>query len=338
MSADHVVLAAGAFETPRLLLRTGLGNPDVVGRYLMYHFQTFVLGIFPFRLHGHRGRVGHAPDGRPDRPRRRRARRGRATPGCRSSAAASSSTAPRATRSWRRSTPRPGARTPRPMLDSPMRDRMAVFTMQGEDLPQATNRIDLDPHVSDVFGSPGGPGHLPPAPPRDRVRRALGAAARGGHAGRRRRAHVLGDVAADPRLVRRPARVAGADVAPHHGQRAAWATIPRRACSTGGSGSTTWRTCSAPTRRCSRRRPATARRSRSWRSRSARRARSPASTRCARPAPTGTRVTRRRFLPKVSFTLSPTLAADVLDLVADLVARRRRRSRSSPRPSSSAPR
>ena len=38
-----------------------------------------------------------------------------------------------------------------------MRDRMAVFTMQGEDLPQATNRIDLDPHVRDVWGRrPGG--------------------------------------------------------------------------------------------------------------------------------------------------------------------------------------
>ena len=63
VSADHVVLAAGAFETPRLLLRTGLGNPDVVGRFLQYHFQTFVLGIFPYRLHGHRGRsVTHLMD------------------------------------------------------------------------------------------------------------------------------------------------------------------------------------------------------------------------------------------------------------------------------------
>ena len=26
-----------------------------------------------------------------------------------------------------------------------MRDRMVAFTMQGEDLPQATNRVDLDP-------------------------------------------------------------------------------------------------------------------------------------------------------------------------------------------------
>ena len=42
------------------------------------------------------------------------------------------------------------------MTESPMRDRMWVFTVQGEDVPQATNRIDLDPSVRDVYGSPAG--------------------------------------------------------------------------------------------------------------------------------------------------------------------------------------
>ncbi len=46
------------------------------------------------------------------------------------------------------------------MLDSPMRDGMAVFTMQGEDLPQATNRVDLDPHVKRRVGSAGRPGDV----------------------------------------------------------------------------------------------------------------------------------------------------------------------------------
>jgi choline dehydrogenase-like flavoprotein len=42
------------------------------------------------------------------------------------------------------------------MSASAMRDRMAAFTVQGEDLPQRTNRIDLDPSVKDVWGFPAG--------------------------------------------------------------------------------------------------------------------------------------------------------------------------------------
>ena len=79
------------------------------------------------------------------------------------------------------------------------RDRMAVFTMQGEDLPQATNRIDLDPHVRDAWGLPAGTGHLRAAPPRDRVRRALGAPPRDRDARRRRDHDVLDDVTPDRR-------------------------------------------------------------------------------------------------------------------------------------------
>jgi choline dehydrogenase-like flavoprotein len=33
---------------------------------------------------------------------------------------------------------------------------MAAFTIQGEDLPQRSNRIDLDPQVKDVWGFPAG--------------------------------------------------------------------------------------------------------------------------------------------------------------------------------------
>ena len=40
------------------------------------------------------------------------------------------------------------------MTDSPLRDRLWAFIMQGEDLPYATNRVDLDPTVRDVRGFP----------------------------------------------------------------------------------------------------------------------------------------------------------------------------------------
>ena len=40
------------------------------------------------------------------------------------------------------------------MEASPLRDRLWAFIMQGEDLPQPTNRVDLGPTVRDVWGFP----------------------------------------------------------------------------------------------------------------------------------------------------------------------------------------
>lgn len=155
VSAHHVVVAAGAFETPRLLLRSGIGNPDVVGRFLMYHFQTIVLGLFPFRLHAHRGRaVTHLMDdpivGDTEA---RRAARAAELPYFRGGIVEHGGAGQPILEAVHLP---PGEPHSRMMLASPMRDRMAAFTMQGEDLPQAGNRIDLDPRVRDVWGAPAG--------------------------------------------------------------------------------------------------------------------------------------------------------------------------------------
>jgi choline dehydrogenase-like flavoprotein len=40
------------------------------------------------------------------------------------------------------------------MRESPTRDHLAAMTMQGEDLPQAGNRVDLDPGLRDIHGIP----------------------------------------------------------------------------------------------------------------------------------------------------------------------------------------
>ncbi len=53
------------------------------------------------------------------------------------------------------------------MRSSPMRDRLWAFTMQGEDLPQPTNRVDLDPTVRDVRGFPVARVTYQAASPRD---------------------------------------------------------------------------------------------------------------------------------------------------------------------------
>jgi len=155
VSAHHVVLAAGAFETPRLLLRTGLGNPDVVGRFLQFHFQTFVLGIFDHPLHGHRGRsVTHLMDDPiVGDEQTRAAARAAGLPFLRGGIVEHGAAGHPIMEALHLPTGRAHSDL---MVDSPTRDRMAVFTMQGEDLPVAGNRIDLDPSITDVYGTPAG--------------------------------------------------------------------------------------------------------------------------------------------------------------------------------------
>src|SRR5207237_4260369 len=73
-TARYVVVAAGAIETPRLLLLSGLDHP-LTGRHLMCHFQTLVMVHLPQAVHLHRGRavtplhhdhiVGHASPSAP---------------------------------------------------------------------------------------------------------------------------------------------------------------------------------------------------------------------------------------------------------------------------------
>jgi choline dehydrogenase-like flavoprotein len=152
MAAHHVFVAAGAIETPRLLLLSALDHP-LTGRYLMTHFQTIVAGSLPFRTYAERGRaVTHVHDDMivgDDATR----------------AAASEAGLP-----WLRGgmVEHSGSGLPimeakhypwgehhgRLMDDSPLRKRLWAFIMQGEDLPYAWNRVDLDPTVRDARGYP----------------------------------------------------------------------------------------------------------------------------------------------------------------------------------------
>jgi choline dehydrogenase-like flavoprotein len=50
----------------------------------------------------------------------------------------------------------PGAHHGASMRDSSLRERLWVFTMQGEDLARPENRVDLDPTVRDAWGGPAG--------------------------------------------------------------------------------------------------------------------------------------------------------------------------------------
>lgn len=152
--ARFVVLAGGAFETPRLLLLNGLANSSgLVGRNLMYHVQTLTVGAFPFDLHGDRGRdVTHLHDDHllpvtgsaaatHDLP---WFRGGLVEHGSAAGPILEAGTYP------------PGPQHNASMARSDLRRRLWVFTMQGEDLAQPSNRIDLDPALRDVWGRPAG--------------------------------------------------------------------------------------------------------------------------------------------------------------------------------------
>ncbi len=153
-ATQAVVLAAGAFESPRLLLRNGLGG-DLVGRHLTYHFQTFTVGIFRDGTGGERGRsVTHLHDDLMiDTPSMRAAADAAGLPWLRGGVVEHGAGPGPIDEA---ATYPPGQAHLTSMADSALRRRLWVFTVQGEDMPQTANRIDLDPSVRDAWGLPAG--------------------------------------------------------------------------------------------------------------------------------------------------------------------------------------
>ncbi len=163
--AARFVLAASPIEDARLLLLSDPGGPgignssDMVGRNLMFHLQTSCVGIFNDCLHGHRGRTvdtgfadfrGLAATYDPND----------ASTSLGGIVEISGSERPINEASYyteillRSQFKFDGRLFKKLMRQAPFRDRILVLTMQAEDAPQATNRVDLDPAVVDFFGTP----------------------------------------------------------------------------------------------------------------------------------------------------------------------------------------
>jgi gluconate 2-dehydrogenase alpha chain len=164
-SADQFIIAASAIESARLCLLSDLGGPglgnssDMVGRNLMFHFQTQAIGVFKQRFHGERGRSvthgiadfrGVLPGGEGLDPTRKLG--GIIEIGAQSEAI---SDAKNNLQALSIAQAAGVALTLKKMLlNSPLRVHLAALTMQAEDAPQLTNRVDLDPAVRDVFLQP----------------------------------------------------------------------------------------------------------------------------------------------------------------------------------------
>ena len=153
MEAGIVVVAGGAIETPRLLLLSGLDHP-ALGRHLMVHFQTIVVGHFPsLRLHPQKGRaVTHVHDDamvQDDAARAAAAAAG--LPWMRGGMVEHSGGGLPIMEA--RHSPW-GRRHAQAMREANLREHMWAFIMQGEDLPYPTNAVDLSPSVRDARGFP----------------------------------------------------------------------------------------------------------------------------------------------------------------------------------------
>lgn len=154
VSGDRIVLAASPIESARLLFASdpggpGLGNSSgLVGRNLMFHHQTIGVGIYQQDLHGERGKsvsTGFSDfRGVPNDPARPLG--GIVEFGTNSEKIADA--AQYMNLGFR------GATLKSYLRSSPFGRHIAVLIMQGEDAPQLTNRIDLDPRVKDINGRP----------------------------------------------------------------------------------------------------------------------------------------------------------------------------------------
>jgi choline dehydrogenase-like flavoprotein len=152
-AGDVLVLANTPIEATRLSLLSGVPDPTgLLGKNLMFHLQTTAIAILNRDIHSWRGRTstqtldafcgsGPGPAGfDPAVPRAGIVEIG----GNINPVTAANEVAAFMF----------GAAHKQYMRLGPFTKRITTFTMQGEDMPQLTNCVDLDPDIVDVYGQP----------------------------------------------------------------------------------------------------------------------------------------------------------------------------------------
>jgi gluconate 2-dehydrogenase alpha chain len=164
-TADRYILAASPIEDARLLLLSGNGtalanSSGQVAGNLMFHRQTVCVGVFPQRMHGHRGRAVTTGfvDFRGDPNDMTNHPMGGIVELSGNVGAIADATNMAQLLALAQlvsgSQTFNGTLLKNLIRQSPLRDHVGSMTIQGEDAPQLTNQVDLDPTVKDLDGLP----------------------------------------------------------------------------------------------------------------------------------------------------------------------------------------
>jgi choline dehydrogenase-like flavoprotein len=154
-SADVVILAASAIETPRLMMLSGIPDPSgQLGRNLMFHFFTLGLAVFADPVDAWRGPSTTFTIDDFVGPEKGAAVKALGLPYLKGGICEVGATFPLMEEAGIYSAiPETWGVVHKTLMRAGLiRKHVAGLSMVGEDMPQLANHVDLDPQIRDVYG------------------------------------------------------------------------------------------------------------------------------------------------------------------------------------------